>query len=135
MLSDDGIGLRVIDEILARNIAGVKVIKGFSIGIDLLLEARKHEKILVVDAMRAGLDPGEFRLLSEDDITEKHLKWFSAHDISLQDAITLKKSLGIKAKIFVLGIQVKNIEVGERISEELTVRIPEYVDIIVEHNF
>ena len=135
MLSDDGIGLRVIDEILARNIAGVKVIKGFLIGIDLLLEARRYEKILVIDAMRAGIEPGEFRLLSEDDITAKQLKWFSTHDISLPDAIALKKSLGIEAKVFILGIQVKNVEVGDKISDELTARIPEYVDLIVERDF
>ena len=135
MLSDDGIGLRVIDEILARNVAGVKAIKGFSIGIDLLFEARKYERILVVDAMRAGLEPGDFRLLSEDDITAKQLKWFSTHDISLPDAIELKKSLGIGAKIYVLGIQVKRVEVGEDISDELLARIPEYVDLIVKLDF
>ncbi len=135
MLSDEGIGLRVIDEILARNISGVKAMKGFSIGVDLLFQVGKYEKILVVDAMRAGLEPGDFRLLSEEDITNNHLKWFSVHDISLPDAIALKKNLGIKAKIFILGIQVKSVEVGEKISDELLTRIPEYVDLIAGFDF
>jgi Ni,Fe-hydrogenase maturation factor len=43
--------------------------------------------------------------------------------------------LGIEAKVFILGIQVKNVEVGDKISDELTARIPEYVDLIVERDF
>jgi hydrogenase maturation protease len=129
------LGLRVIDEILDRNISGVKAMKGFSIGVDLLFQVGKYEKILVVDAMRAGLEPGDFRLLSEEDITNNNLKWFSVHDISLPDAIALKKNLGIKAKIFILGIQVKSVEVGEKISDELLTRIPDYIDLIAGFDF
>ena len=84
------------------------------------------KNILIIDAADFGQKPGTVRLVDKENIPEKSL---STHTISLKviAAILVQDT---KAKINFLGIQVKSIELGEGMCNEVKKAVIDVVDEI-----
>jgi hydrogenase 3 maturation protease len=73
------------------------------------------ETILIVDAIHLGLAPGEYLILRKEDVLKGGL---STHDISMHMLIDyLEKQT--RARIFILGVQPKDVSFGAEMAEEL----------------
>ena len=136
---DDGIAIRIIQELQRRNIPkNIKVTDLGTGGIDIILALDGWKKGIIIDAVDfEELEPGE---IVEFIITEKSIPQIeglsSTHGIDALTALKLAYSLKdykLPKEIFLIGIQIKNIDgLGEKISNEVMNAIPIVIKKIEE---
>ena len=64
---DDGIGSRVVEELIRRGLPeGVTALDGGTGGLDLLQVLEGWERVVVVDAADVGREPGQFVRFTPD---------------------------------------------------------------------
>jgi coenzyme F420 hydrogenase subunit delta len=132
LLSDDGFGPRVAEELLENyHLPGnVGVINaGTSVRnilFDIALSEKKPEKIIIIDAIDAGKTPGEIFELPIDEIPEKKIDDFSMHQLPTSNLLKELKDF-CKVDVIIIACQVENIptEVSTTISKKLIDAIPE----------
>jgi len=125
---DDGFGPALIERINSRVKANC-LDAGSSpenyIGKIIKLEP---QVILLVDAVSMDKEAGSVKLIKADEIPQYG---FSTHNVSPRLMIENIKE-HIKAEIFMLGIQPKNLEFGSPLSEELRRKLLLLENIIME---
>jgi hydrogenase maturation protease len=134
--SDDGIGIRVIEEIKKLDFfKDIDVIDCGTSGIDLLFLAKSCKKIIIIDALDTGIDTDEVFCIKADDIEEfikKDCKSLSLHDLNLSDILKLIRTLKIDTDITIIGIKPINMDFGEHLSPEIESKMPQIISIIKE---
>jgi hydrogenase maturation protease len=123
---DDGIGIHLL-AMLRERLAGDRIafldFGGASFG--LVNRLREHEKVLLIDAIDAGLPPGELRIFRLDEASFRvRENKVSSHELSLGDLLEVCGSLGVAADVRVAGIQVKDTSYGLEMSAELETAKP-----------
>jgi len=135
-MGDDGIGLRVVEEIARTGRAtDFEAIDLSGSGLGLLSYfTPETEMILLVDAVRAGREPGESFLFGPDDVaTRRILSGISTHEGDLLQAIELGRSLGYPVPpIRILGIEPGRVEPGMELSPLLAANLPRYIETAIE---
>ncbi|MCL5771533.1 MAG: hydrogenase maturation protease [Actinobacteria bacterium] len=135
-MSDDGIGIKIIDELrksnFLKNYKNTELIDGGTSAIDLIfiIQESQYNKIIIIDAVDAGQNIGEIVKFKLNDIYEfsgKDFRSFSLHDLNLAEIFNLIKSLNIKSDITIIGIKPKIIKYGEELSPEIKEKIPEII--------
>ncbi len=131
---DDGVGPRVVAELLRRRIPeGVEAVDGGIGGLDLLhlLEGRK--RAIIVDAAELGRRPGEFvRFTPEEAHLVQSLASLSSHTAGLADALALARALGqTLPEIIIYGVQPERMDWGEGLSPAMEAALPQLVEEIL----
>lgn len=73
-------------------------------GTGLLAYFRRAPRVIILDAMHAGLAPGEVRLLSPEQLEGAAV--FSSHDIGVAEALALAGALGeLPERLVIVGIE------------------------------
>jgi len=138
-MGDDGIGVKVIDELKKQDIFkdadNIEIIDGGTSGVDLIFTLQDADKAIIVDAIDAGQDIGEIKVFSLEDISginkkSKLFKSFSMHDMDLAEVFELLKTLKINKNIRIIGIKPKNIGYSDSLSPEIANKIPEIISLI-----
>jgi hydrogenase maturation protease len=134
--SDDGIGIRVIEELGKLNLLkdkNIEVIDGGTSGTDLIFLIKDCSKIIIVDAIDAGQKTGDVVSIKVNDIEEfikKDYRSLSLHDLNLADIFKLAKALKMIADISIIGVKPKNIGFGDKLSPEIEKKIPGIISLI-----
>src|SRR5450830_1404362 len=91
-MSDDAVGIRVIEELERTNFFAdfnnIEIIDGATSGIDLLFTLRNLDKVIIIDALDAGQADGEVVKFKLNDIAKmpgKTVKSFSLHGLDLEE--------------------------------------------------
>jgi hydrogenase maturation protease len=130
LLSDEGVGVRVIERLLAQYDfpEEVRVMDGGTLGLDLLPSVDDATRLLVVDAVQARQPPGALVRLTGDDVpTFLDTSKISPHQESLQDVLALAALRGtLPAEVVLWGVQVGSIDV----SLELSPPVAAQVDVV-----
>ncbi|AZR72945.1 hypothetical protein BBF96_05785 [Anoxybacter fermentans] len=128
---DDGIGIWVIREFMKEGIEGVEIIDGGTAVYDLISTFMKYNRLIIVDSLKAGHEPGTIYRL-----TLKELKWregkSSLHEIHFLDVLKMLQKLGHNPDVVVIGMEPKEICYQMGLSEELEEKIPYVIEIIKE---
>jgi hydrogenase maturation protease len=129
---DDGIGIIILESLL--KFYKRKDIDYLNLGIsifDLIHRLPDYDVVIVIDGINAGLDVGEVKISELKDIEYKiDSSIISTHELNLRDIFDLSKKLGLKTKIYVVGIQVKDTSFGESLSEPLENKVDEIVKAV-----
>jgi hydrogenase maturation protease len=130
--SDDGIGIHVIEALREEDLRdGVDIKEGLS-GLDILSTLEGYEKIIIVDAMQSGGEPGTIHRLSIDDLNSRQtLHTFSTHDIDFPSMLRLGRELypgKITEDIDIIAIEAEDVET---FSEKCTPRVEKAVKDVV----
>ncbi len=134
---DDSIGVRLLEDLRKRwQDCGI-VLQDFGIAsFDLINHMRNYDKVLLIDAIDAGLEPGVLKIFRLKDVALSfHEKKLSSHELSLSDLLRLCEMVGISADIQIAGIQVKDVSYGLAMTEELEAaktRILEGINSFIE---
>jgi len=132
--SDDGIGIRVIEELEKLDFfKNIEIINGGTSGTDLIFLIKGCGKLIIIDAIDAGQDIGDVVNIKVDDIEEfvkRDCNSLSLHDLNLADILKLIKALKMNADISIIGVKPKNIDFGGRLSPEIEKKIPEIISMI-----
>ncbi len=118
---DDGIGIIILESLLKRyKRPGVEYLNFGIASFDLIHRLGDYKKVLLIDALSAGLAEGDLSIFELKGITfvkENHA--ISSHELNLKDIFELSRKFKIKAKIFVAGIQIEDVSFGEALSRPL----------------
>ncbi len=135
LLKDEGVGVHVINAIREKYTFSpeVEIIDGGTLGLDLLPLFEGKDKILIVDAVNFGKEPGHIGVIEDDDIPSVLHAKLSVHHIGLSDVLFAAKLMDIKpAKICLIGIQPQSLDVGLEMTECISGKIENLVDLTIK---
>lgn len=126
IMSDDGVGVRVVQELKReyRFPRGVEVVDGGTLGLDLLpmLEGKSH--LIMVDAVETGKMPGTCVRLTGDELPIAFETKLSPHQMGLKDLLAVARLTGqAPPEMVLIGIQPRCLEVDEKLSPEVELQV------------
>jgi hydrogenase maturation protease len=135
ILSDDGVGIRVAQEI--KNLCpNIEIIEASVAGFRLLDEIIGYDKVIIIDAMQKGEGtPGKLHRLSPENFAST-LHGTSPHDISFFEALKIMQDSGAKlpSTIIIYGIEVQETSLfSENCTEEVQKQIPTITREIIKN--
>jgi hydrogenase maturation protease len=134
LVGDDGIGPRTIEALRERELPpGIDVLEGGTLGIDLVDLIVDRRKVVVVDAVTAGAEPGTIHRLEAEELAEVATSRVSLHDLGLVDAIRLSRFVGLPPeRVVVLGVEPRDLRMGPGLSPEVEKALPDLVERVLE---
>jgi hydrogenase maturation protease len=134
ILSDDGVGLHVIQEIKKQiQHPEITIDEALTGGMNLLDLLLGYDKAIIIDAVKTNNGgEGTVKKFYLEDFTTLHS--CNPHDVSLKEAIEMAKKLGekrIPKQIIIIGILLKNIpcEFSEQLTDKIASAVPTAVEM------
>lgn len=126
IMSDDGIGVHALRYLEGRLPDDVELIEGSVYCADLLPFLENRRKVVFIDGIDAGAEPGTLFRFSPDEVrNQKGNEPVSLHDFGIYELITAARLLDqCPEDMIVLAVQVKNVGIGEELSREVRDAIP-----------
>ena len=126
LLKDEGIGIHTVQALQERELpADVKLIDGGT-SPDLIAYTGAGDKLIIVDAAKAGDEPGSIYRFTPEDLAEEKASLASAHEMGVVENLGLIKLSGNEPKeIVIIGIEPYKIEFGTELSPELQQKLPQ----------
>jgi hydrogenase maturation protease len=143
LLKDEGVGVHIARKLQELTLpCNVEVMDGGTSGLDAFLLAQGIEKLVVIDAVKAGKKPGTiYRIqlghherdrLRQNLIQQGHSN-ISLHQISLLDALAIAERTNCAPKeVVVIGVEPGEIDYGLELTDEVKQKIPEVIDAILK---
>ncbi len=135
IMSDDGIGVRAVQlmEERYRLPPGVTLLDGGTLGLDLLPKLEGVDRLLVVDAIETGSEPGTITRLSGDDVPFALETKVSPHQMGLKDLLAVASLQGyLPGELVLLGMQPERIDMGTDLSPAVAQGLEPLVHTIVK---
>ncbi|MBU0704829.1 MAG: hydrogenase maturation protease [Chloroflexi bacterium] len=131
---DDGVGCRVIEELMRRELPpDVELLDGGAIGLGLLDLLEGWERVILVDAAEMGRRPGEFVRFTPDDVLlVSRPDSFSFHHAGLSEVLALADALGRPLpEMVIFGVQPQKVGWGEGLSLAVETALPALADAVL----
>lgn len=129
LVGDDGVGLRVVEELkpLLAGRPGVEIAEDYWGGLRLMERMIGFDRAIVVDAIQTGAPPGTVHLLDPDGIPTQRSA--SAHDVNLATALEFGRRAGAhlpdNRRIRLVGIEAVDIlNFSERLTPAVQAAVP-----------
>ncbi len=135
IMSDDGVGVRVVQRLAAefRFPSAVSVLDGGTLGLDLLPRLEGVERLLVVDAVETGGVPGTLVRMVGDEIPVALETKVSPHQMGLKDLLAVASLQGFAPQEMVLwGVQPERLDLGMELSPAVAGRVDYLVDAVIK---
>jgi hydrogenase maturation protease len=133
LLKDEGVGVRVVEKIKDMTLPpDVEVMDGGTKGLDLIYYIEGKKKVIVVDAVRVGDDPGTMYRFTDNDIAEVKGALRSAHGIDFADALRIAGMLNTKPdEVIFIGIEPESLEEGLELTSTIEKRVPALIELVM----
>lgn len=134
LMQDEGVGPKVV-EILKSSYKfepEIEIIDGGTLGLDLLPYIEKYKKVIIVDVVDFGKEPGFIKVLKGEEIPPYLKTKLSVHHVGIQDLLEVARLLGVMPKELVLvGIQPQSIDLGLDLTPILVDKLKELINEIL----
>ncbi len=135
LLRDEGLGVRALERILQRYRLpdAVRAVDGGVMGLDLLHYLEGIEKLLIMDAVQTGRQPGALVRLEGDDVPAALAVKMSMHQVGLQELLAVSQFRGTLPPHLVLwGMEPASLDPGLALSETVEARLETLIAAVVE---
>jgi hydrogenase maturation protease len=135
LLSDEGVGLRVVERLAtAYDLPqDVQILDGGTLGLDLLYYLEGIENLLIVDAVEMGKEPGTLLRLEGDEVPSYLSIKMSPHQIGIPDMLFAAKLKDLYPRNVVLwGVQPAMLDTGLELSPQVAAQVDALVDKVIE---
>jgi hydrogenase maturation protease len=136
LLKDEGIGVRVVEELNRRYSFPdhVRVVDGGTQGLWLMATLQTAERLIVVDAVLGRSAPGTMYRLERDDLPKALRCKQSAHDSDLVEALNLCTLMDTGPKsVVVVGIEPEDIQpFGLELTGTIAARLDDLIERVIE---
>jgi hydrogenase maturation protease len=134
LLRDEGIGVHVAQRIEAMNLPDeVELFDGGVLGLDLLEHMEDRERVIIIDAVQGGEEPGTVYRLTRKDIDMGKTRLLSSlHEIDLPYVLNVAALMGKHIEPVIIGVEPKDISVGLELSPEIEAKIPEVIEMVMK---
>jgi hydrogenase maturation protease len=130
LLRDEGIGCHVAHALEGISLPDVKIIDGGTCP-DVLQFLEDADKLVIVDAVKAGGTPGQIYRFHLEDITLEQKPFLSLHDMGLVDSLMLMQLWHKIGEAVIIGVEPEEINWGLELSPELRGKMPQIIDAIL----
>lgn len=134
LLGDEGVGVHVVKAVQEgfRFTPEPDLLDGGTMGLDLLPVITDHRRVLLVDAVNFGKEPGFVKMLSNDEIPSAILHKFSVHHIGLNDILGVARLVGsVPEEMRLVGIQPESMEPGLELHPAVRAKFGELVGLVI----
>jgi hydrogenase maturation protease len=123
LMSDDGVGVRVLEELSRRQPAldEVDYLDAGTLGLVLLSQVEQAQALLVIDAAQLGLAPGETNVLHGADMDAffRNARG-SVHEVGIRDLLDAARLMGaLPSRRAFVGVQPQRVAIGSSLSPSL----------------
>lgn len=131
LLSDEGAGVHTVNRLREEGLPGdVEAVDGGTAGLELAYLLEGVSKLVIVDCMDAGAEPGSIFRISPDDIYGKMVDKISFHDLGLVEVLTMALSMDKLPETVIFGIQPARIDWGFGLSPAVEQQMPYFMSLI-----
>ena len=135
LLKDEGVGIHVIHALqnspLPANI-DLEIIDGGT-SPDILHLMGEADKLIIIDAVRGGSNPGSVYKFKTNDITAEGKNSLSLHELSLLESLEMLECMGGSPQYpVIIGVEPKEIGWGLELSSELEQKVPQIINIVLD---
>ena len=134
LLRDEGVGVRVIEHLLAQYSfsSNVELMDGGTLGVRLLDPIANAGVLIVVDALRNGQPPGTVYRMSAEELPRCISFKNSLHQTGLLETLAYAEMLGKRPETVVIGVEPADISPwGLELTETLKDRIPDVTGCVL----
>jgi hydrogenase maturation protease len=137
LLSDEGLGIHVVRSLVARVSlpAHIEVIEAGTALIDLVPEMAPHSRVILIDAIRAGGEPGtlyRIEIVAGSVLRTETSLPVSLHQWDILETLRAAALLGLMPRqLTLLGAEPEAMEPGLELSPRLTRAAEEIVAILL----
>ena len=151
-MGDDGFGPRVVDALLnhlssadsdANADVNVDVRDVGLCGVTLAPDLADYSLVIFLDAVQRGGSPGtlyraeikaeDVSIWNENAKEEAILSPISIHETRLEEILRFAKAIGtLPEKVIFIGCEIKEVKLGEEMSEEVKNAVKKAVNIVLE---
>jgi hydrogenase maturation protease len=130
---DEGIGIHAVKALQEMQLPdNVTIIDGGT-SPDILACTRGGDRLIIVDAARAGGEPGAIYRFQPDDLVSESGEALSIHELGVPHNLRLMLLSGNEpSDVVIIGIEPKEIAWGIELSPELKKKIPEIISVVLK---
>ncbi len=131
LMNDDAAGLQVIYALRKIYPArpGFQLVDGGTLGLDLLTYLEWADKLLLLDAVDIGAEPGTVILLAGDDIDGALETKLSPHQVGISDLLAAAELIEDRPReVTLLGIQFASINMEMTLSPAVAAGLPKMIN-------
>ncbi len=123
---DEGVGVHAVRALVEADWGeGVALVDGGTAVFDALSGWREIEKLVVIDALRAGREPGSIVRVSLREVADRTAPALSVHEQGLLDALALLQQGGLRVgEIVIYGVEPGETGWGTELSEPVADCLP-----------
>ncbi len=130
---DEGIGIHTIQEMKKMNLDGpIELLDMGTSTMDLISHLDGFERLVVIDALKAGGTPGTVYRCNWEDLLPMDDSPVSLHDIGLVETMAMAYKMGRKIETVIIGVEPKEIKWGMELSEEVGKRITAVIEAVLK---
>jgi hydrogenase maturation protease len=131
LLQDDGVGVHVIKQLEKENLPStIELVDGGTSTLDTLGFFLDYKKVIVVDCLKAGLEPGTIYKIKPEDIENYQKENLSIHDVQILDVVKMANMMNKYPQVVIFGIEPQKIGLDLEMTEIMVSKIPEIVSNI-----
>lgn len=123
VMADDGVGVKIIHH-LQQNYTFpeyVEVLDGGTLGLDLLPKLESLDRLILVDAIEIGREPGAWTRLAGEELPIALETKLSPHQMGVKDLLAVSQLMGhMPENMALYGIQPKSIEMDTELTPEVS---------------
>jgi hydrogenase maturation protease len=135
LLKDEGVGIHVVHALQDSQPppdVDLEVIDGGT-SPEALYLAEGADKVIVIDAVKGGSDPGSVYRFRPTEISLDDKDYLSLHQIGILESLRIMEYMGKEPKdTVILGVEPKEITWGLELSPELEHKVPQIVKLVME---
>lgn len=131
LMADEGFGpaaaleaARLLEARPAPDGVDVSVVDGGVLGMKLLPHFQSSDRVVVLDAMDVGAEPGSlFRFTPEEAELNADQPW-SAHEMGLPHLLEMARLVGATPEVVIIACQVQDIRPSTDLTEPVAAAVP-----------
>lgn len=131
LMGDDGVGLAVLSRLQQGwECEGVDLVDGGTWGMNLLPLIEDTGRLLLLDAIRLGVEPGTVHLLTRDQLPRYLSHKLSPHQIDLKEILALAELRGTLPEVaMAIGVEPAEVKLSTNLSAPVEARLEELTDL------
>ena len=131
ILKDEGVGVHAVKELENTKLPpGVVAIDGGTATMDLLSVIHESERIIVIDALSSGGEPGTIYRCFPEDLMDADEKPLSLHQVDLLDVMLMARQLGGNAQVVIIGVEPEEISYGMELTPKVEAALPKVIQAV-----
>lgn len=132
LLMDEGVGVHVVQQLEKRGVPSNVILVDGGTSPDALALLGDVDKLVIIDAVRGGGEPGSIYRLRPEDVEEKEKNPLSLHDWDVMDSLKLSRYWTEDTEVIIIGVEPAEMEWGVELSRQIQAAMPRVIDAVLD---